>query len=156
MNRKSQALVSQGSSGWRWAGAMFAAVAMGMVVAPASAGNPTMDLSVTPSAPNPAIYGSLATYTVKLTNTSNNTINNAGVTLQAPPGLGFVAPGPVCTVSTGALCNVAGPVTAYTASGFQLPRNGTLTMVVTYSLFAAPPPDSFVLTAVGTSSNNSS
>ena len=140
----------------RWAGALCVAAAMGIGAGPASAGNATMQLSVTQS-PNPATYGASASYVVTLTNISNNTINNVGLTINAPAGAATVAPGPTCVLSTALPCAVSGPATAVGASGYQLPKNGTLTINVPYYMPAAASPlPTFNLNVTGTSSNNAS
>ena len=161
MNRNwTEALVRQGSSVWRWAGATFAAVAMSVGVAPAFAADVyTLDLQTVQS-PKPAVYGTPATYTVTLTNTSNKTVNNASITVVAPAGTGsFDAVWPSCTLSTGLPC--AAPVrsdgtSTFKAGGYQLPAKGWLRIVVGYYMPGAdkPFPDSFTLTVTGTSSNN--
>jgi len=158
MNRNwSEALVRQGSSVWRWAGAMCAAVAMSVGVAPAFAADVNaLDLKITQN-PNPAVYGTAATYTVVLKNTSGKTVNNAGITVTAPAGTGsFDAASPSCALSTGLPC--AAPTrdsTTFLAGGYQLPAGGTLTIAVGYYMPAAgSPASSFLLTVTGKSSNN--
>lgn len=147
----SEALVRHGSSVWRWAGAMFAAVAMSVGVAPAFAGNATMALSFSQS-PALATYGQPATFKVTLTNGPNNTINNVGLTVSSLGATPLA--GAVCELSTGLPCSLSGPATA---SGYQLPANGTLMITVSYSMpQALSPLPTFTLSATGTSSNNSS
>jgi uncharacterized repeat protein (TIGR01451 family) len=152
----SEAVVRRVSVAWRWASALFAAVAMTVGVAPAHAADASfLVLNVTQS-PNPAIYGASATYAVTLKNTSNKTVNNAGVTVTAPAGSMFVAPGPSCALSTALPCATpSGSPTSFAASGYQLPSKGSLTITVGYYMpAAASPPASFVLNVTGTSSNN--
>src|SRR6478609_4458886 len=158
MNRNESAgVVRQRTSAWRWAGAMFAAVAMTVGLAPAFAADVNaLDLKITQN-PNPAVYGTAATYTVVLKNTSGKTVNNAGITVTAPAGTGsFDAASPSCALSTGLPC--AAPTrdgTAFQAGGYQLPSGGTLTIAVGYYMPAAgSPPASFLLTVTGKSSNN--
>src|SRR5436190_10715785 len=142
MNRNwSEAMGCEGSSVRRWASAMFAAVAIGVAVAPASAADvSSLELKAAQN-PNPAIYGASATYTVTLKNTSNKTVNNAGITVTAPAGSMFVAPGPTCALSTGLLCTTpAGTATSFAASGYQLPANSSLTITVGYYMPAAASP----------------
>lgn len=155
----SEAVVRGGSAFSRWAGALFAAVAMAVGVAPAFAADVNALALTFVQSPNPAIYGTAATYTVTLKNQSNKTVNNAGITVVAPAGtLSFDAPWPSCTLSTGLPC--AAPVrdvtgTVFTAYGYQLPAKGTLTIAVGYYMPAAgSPAASFLLSVTGTSSNN--
>ena len=100
-----------------------------------------LDLKITQN-PNPAVYGTAATYTVTLKNTSNKTVNNAGITVTAPAGTGsFDAASPSCALST--LLPCAAPAhdgAAFTATGYQLPANGTLTITVGYYMPAADAP----------------
>jgi hypothetical protein len=158
MNRNwSEASGCHGSSVWRWAGAAFAAVALTAGVVPAFAADVnTLDLKITQN-PNPAVYGTGATYTVTLKNTSNKTVNNAGITVTAPAGTGsFDAASPSCALST--LLPCAAPArdgAVFTVAGYQLPANGTLTIAVGYYMPAAgSPPASFLLSVTGKSSNN--
>jgi len=158
MNRNwSEASGCHGSSVWRWAGAAFAAVALTAGVVPAFAADVnTLDLKITQN-PNPAVYGTGATYTVTLKNTSNKTVNNAGITVTAPAGTGsFDAASPSCALST--LLPCAAPAhdgAVFTATGYQLPANGTLTITVGYYMPAADAPAaSFLLSVTGKSSNN--
>lgn len=154
----SEALERQGSSMWRWAGAVFAAAAMVVGVAPATAADvQTLSFGLVQN-PNPANYEALAAYTVTLTNTSGKTVNNAVLTVVAPAGtlVGVPLGGITCSLSTGATC--ATPVnagTTYQAGGYQLPAGGRLTMRVGYYMPpASASADSFFLTVTGTSSNN--
>ena len=154
----SEAVVRRVSAPWRLGGAMFAAVAMILGVAPAFAADvSTLDLSIAQS-PAPATYAGSATYTVTLKNLSNKTVNNAGITVTAPAGTAsFDAPSPSCALSTGVAC--AAPVRngpTFKAAGYQLPANGTLTITVGYYMpAAASPAATLVLNVAGTSSNNS-
>jgi uncharacterized repeat protein (TIGR01451 family) len=153
MNRNwSKAFAPHGRVFWRWIAAVFVVAATSAGVAPAFAGNASMALSVSQS-PSLAVYGGSATYTVTLTNTSNNTINNVGLAVAAPSGAVISPPTAGCVLSTGLLCTLSGPSTA---SGYQLPRNGTLTLSVSYYMPAAATPlPTFTLNVTGTSSNNS-
>jgi uncharacterized repeat protein (TIGR01451 family) len=152
----SQAFVRCGSAARRLGGASFAALTIAVAGAPALAADVnTLDLKIAQS-PNPAIYGGSATYTVTLKNQSNKTVNNAAITVTAPSGAMFVAPGPACALSTGLPCATpSGAATSFAASGYQLPANATLTITVGYYMpAAASPPATFTLGAVGSSSNN--
>jgi uncharacterized repeat protein (TIGR01451 family) len=150
----SEAVACRGSGLWRSVAGMVAATLMAFGPGPASAANATMDLSFSQN-PNPAVYASSASYTITLKNSSNNTINNVSLTVTAPSGASFAAPGPSCVLSTALPCSVSGVATSFGASGYQLPSGGTLTINVAYYMPAAMPGATFVLTAAGTSSNNS-
>jgi len=110
--------------------------------------------------PNPAVYGTAATYTVTLKNTSNKTVNNASITVTAPAGTGsFDVPSPSCKLPPGVTCAapVRDPVTStFKSAGYQIPAKGTLEIKVGYYMpAAASPPAGLKLKVVGTSSNNS-
>jgi uncharacterized repeat protein (TIGR01451 family) len=156
MNRNgSEALVRQGSSVWRWAGAMFAAVAMSAAVAPAFAADvKSLDLRIVQTS-GQANYGGSATYTVTLTNVSGKTVNNASIAVTAPStGMDFFA-APTCTLSTGLPCTSSGTATSFGAAGYQLPASASLK--ITVGLFMPQPaatPPGFHLSATGTTSNN--
>jgi uncharacterized repeat protein (TIGR01451 family) len=152
MNRNwSEAFAPRGRALWQWIAAVFVA-ATSVGVAPAFAGNASMALSVSQS-PSLAVFGGSATYTATLTNVSNNTINNVSLAIAAPTGAAISPPTAGCVLSTGLPCTLSGPSTA---SGYQLPRNGTLTLSVSYYMPAvATPLPTFTLNVTGTSSNNS-
>ena len=158
MNRNgSEASVNRFSWVSRRAGALLAAIATSVAVAPALAADVNaLTLNITQN-PSPAVYGTAAIYTVTLKNTSNKTVNNAGITVTAPAGTtSFDAPSPSCALSTLLPCAAPAHVgTTFTAAGYQLPGGASLTIAVGYNMPpAGSPPEGFLLTVTGTSSNN--
>lgn len=152
----SKAFAQKASSAWRWAGGLLAVTAMAVGVAPVSAADvSTLDIKIV-QGPNPATFGASATFTVTLKNQSNKTVNNASITVNAPVGSMFVAPGPTCALSTGLPCATpSGVATSFVASGYQLPASAGLTITVGYYMpAAASPPAAFIVQASGSSSNN--
>jgi len=109
MNRNESAgVVRQRTSAWRWAGAMFAAVAIGVGVVPAFAGDATMTLRLVQNpapANRPPAPNAVATFDLVLTNVGQNTVNNI-VVYANTTGTGYPSLSAPCVVPNGVVCAV--------------------------------------------------
>ena len=161
---------------WRWAGAMFAAVAMSFGAAPAVAdgdANMTMTLIQDPTPANrPPGANAFAVFNLVLTNNGPSTVNNVLIYVNTTEGAGSPFLPDPCGVPRGAVCTVnasafkldlaispaagqdANPQPGFVFSTAQLKKGQTATATVKFNTPASGPLTIKAL-AVGTSGASS-
>src|SRR4051812_16244265 len=141
----SEAVVRRVSVAWRWVGAVFAAVAMSVAVAPAFAADSKLSLSIVQDPGTAVNRGDPAPFKLVLTNNGPKTVNNillyvntgenAAATSSNPPCTLAPASSASCTVNTSPL-SLPGQAPAF-HPGFifsitQLSDQGTATVNVSF------------------------